>query len=223
MIKKKTPASYGVIGLGRFGSALAKALAEAGKDVMVIDNSESKVREMRQYTESAFVVGEITKEALEEAGVQNCDTVIVCIGEKIDTSILTTLNVVGLGVPKVIAKAISPEQGQVLEKIGAEVVYPEHDMAIRLAKRLLSNSVLDYITLKNDIEISEIQITNKLIGQSIQEVNLRKTFGLNIIAIEKSGITTTDVEPDYVFTPDDILVVIGNNSSIKKFENYLFK
>ena len=223
MIKKKTPASYGVIGLGRFGSALAKALAEAGKDVMVIDNSESKVREMRQYTESAYVVGEITKEALEEAGVQNCDTVIVCIGEKIDTSILTTLNVVGLGVPKVIAKAISPEQGQVLEKIGAEVVYPEHDMAIRLAKRLLSNSVLDYITLKNDIEISEIQITNKLIGQSIKEVNLRKTYGLNIIAIEKSGITTTDVEPDYVFTPDDILVVIGNNSSIKKFENYLFK
>ena len=142
-MKGKETYSYGIIGLGRFGTALAKTLSEAGKEVVVIDHMECKVRELRQYTENAFVSEDLSKEVLEEIGIQNCDTVIVCIGEKIDTSILTTLNVVSLGVPRVIAKAISPEQGEVLEKIGAEVVYPERDMALRLAKRLLTNNILD--------------------------------------------------------------------------------
>ena len=124
MAKNKDSASYGIIGLGRFGTALAKSLAAAGKDVMIIDSSEAKVRELRQYTEHAFVAHDLGRETLEEAGIQNCDTVVVCIGEKIDTSILTTLNVVSLGVPNVIAKAISEDQGAVLEKIGAEVIYP---------------------------------------------------------------------------------------------------
>ena len=116
MAKNKDSASYGIIGLGRFGTALAKSLAAAGKDVMIIDSSEAKVRELRQYTEHAFVAHDLGRETLEEAGIQNCDTVVVCIGEKIDTSILTTLNVVSLGVPNVIAKAISEDQGAVLEK-----------------------------------------------------------------------------------------------------------
>ena len=98
MAKNKDSASYGIIGLGRFGTALAKSLAAAGKDVMIIDSSEAKVRELRQYTEHAFVAHDLGRETLEEAGIQNCDTVVVCIGEKIDTSILTTLNVVSLGV-----------------------------------------------------------------------------------------------------------------------------
>ena len=93
MFKNKTALSYGVIGLGRFGSALARTLAESGSDVLVIDSSPLKVKELRDYTEHAFVAQELTREVLEDAGIQNCDVVIVCIGEKIDTSILTTLNV----------------------------------------------------------------------------------------------------------------------------------
>ena len=114
MRRNRETYSYGIIGLGRFGTALAKTLSEAGEEVIVIDNTESKVKELRQYTENAFVAETLTKEVLEEIGIQNCDTVVVCIGEKIDTSILTTLNVVSLGVPRVIAKAISPDQGAVL-------------------------------------------------------------------------------------------------------------
>ena len=124
-------ASYGVIGLGRFGSALALRLAEAGKEVIVVDSCESKVKELRQYTENAYVADELSTEVLEEIGIQNCDTVIVGIGEKIDTCILTTLHVVNLGVPRVIAKAISRDQGEILEKLGAEVIYPERDMRLR--------------------------------------------------------------------------------------------
>ncbi|MFV0517768.1 MAG: potassium channel family protein [Aminipila sp.] len=213
--------SYGVIGLGRFGSALAKKLAEAGKEVIVVDNNENKVKELRNYTEHAFVAGELTKEVLEEIGIQNCDTVVVCIGEKIDTSILVTLNVVNLGVRRVISKAISRDHGAVLEKIGAEVVYPERDMALRIAKKMIMSNVMDYISLDNDVEISEVLVTEKLEGKSIEEINFRNKFGLNIIAIEHGKDTDTDINPQYIFQKGDVIVVIGRAEKVKKFEENL--
>lgn len=219
---KKT-ASYGVIGLGRFGLALARTLAEAGKDVLVIDNNEAKIRDVRRYTESAFVAKDLSKETLEEAGIHNCDTVIVCIGEKIDVSILTTLNVVSLGVPNVIAKAISYEQGKVLEKIGANVVYPEHDSAVRLAKKLVSRSVLEYISLGYDIQIAELKVTKYYAGMDVMKLNLRQKFGLNIIAIEREGIITTEIKPEFVFNENDTIVAIGKDENIIKAEEYLSK
>lgn len=219
MNRKKAAPSFGVIGLGRFGMALAKSLAQAEKEVLVLDCNEGKVREMRQYTEHAYVVRELSKQALEDAGVQNCDTVIVCIGEKIDTSILTTLNVVSLGVPTVISKAISAEQGQILQKIGAEVIYPEHDMALRLAKRLLAHSLMDYISLSNDIEISEVPLNHMLVGTSVKDADLRRTYGINIIAIENEESTTIEILPDYIFQKQDIIVVVGKSENLKKFAN----
>jgi trk system potassium uptake protein TrkA len=223
MVKNKKRESFGVIGLGRFGLALAKALAKEGKDVIAIDSDENKIKEVRNDTEYAYVVSELTKAALQETGIQNCDAVIVCIGEKIDTSILTTLNVVSLGVPKVIAKANTYEHGLILEKLGAEVVYPEHDMAVRLAKRLLTNNVLDYIMLSDDIEISELTLTDKLIGESVAGINIRKKLGLNIIAIMHNGKTITNIEPEYQFEKGDVMVVIGNRKNIEQFEDYLLK
>lgn len=223
MVKNKKRESFGVIGLGRFGLALAKALAKEGKDIIAIDSDENKIKEVRNDTEYAYVVSELTKAALQETGIQNCDAVIVCIGEKIDTSILTTLNVVSLGVPKVIAKANTYEHGLILEKLGAEVVYPEHDMAVRLAKRLLTNNVLDYIMLSDDIEISELTLTNKLIGESVADINIRKKLGLNIIAIMHNGKTITNIEPEYQFEKGDVMVVIGNRKNIEQFEDYLLK
>jgi len=223
MVKNKKRESFGVIGLGRFGLALAKALAKEGKDVIAIDSDENKIKEVRNDTEYAYVVSELTKAALQETGIQNCDAVIICIGEKIDTSILTTLNVVSLGVPKVIAKANTYEHGLILEKLGAEVVYPEHDMAVRLAKRLLTNNVLDYIMLSDDIEISELTLTDKLIGESVADINIRKKLGLNIIAIMHNGKTITNIGPEYKFEKGDVMVVIGNRKNIEQFEDYLLK
>ena len=187
-MKKIKPAAFGVIGLGRFGTALAQRLAESGEEVIVIDCNEDKVRELRHFTEHAFVAENLSKETLEEIGIQNCDTVIIGIGEKIDTSILTTLKVVSLNVPHVIAKAISRDQGAVLEKIGAEVVYPEHDMALRLANRLVSHNFLDYISLDNEVEIQQIPVTEAMIGRSVQEMDIRRQYGLNIIAIERERV-----------------------------------
>ncbi len=218
MKKKKDSSIFGIIGLGRFGTALAITLAEAGKEVIVVDQNEEKVKAMRQYTEYAFVCDNISKEALSEVGIQNCDTVVVCIGSKIDTSILTTLNVVSLGVPRVISKATSQDQGAVLEKIGAEVVYPERDMATRLGKRLISGNFLDFIFLDNDIEIQQVPVSDSLVGKTIREINIRKKYSLNIIAIEHQQDTIIEFAPDYEFLEEDIIVVIGKLQNIRKFE-----
>ena len=212
---------FGIIGLGRFGFALASTLAEANREVLVLDSSESKIKQIRHLTENAFVVGELTKEAMEEAGIHKCDTVVVCIGEKVDVSILTTLNVISMGVPRVIAKAISLEQGNILEKIGAEVIYPEHDMAIRLANRLLSSRVMDYIALNDDITITELKLTAKVSGQTVLQAGIRKKYRLNIIALEHENKTTTDITPDLLLSENDVVVVVGKKDHIKRFENFL--
>ncbi|NLK28021.1 MAG: TrkA family potassium uptake protein [Clostridiales bacterium] len=221
MLNRKPAIEYGIIGLGRFGTALASALVEAGKEIMVIDNNESKIKHIRHLTDNAFIVNELTRENLEEAGIQNCGTVIVCIGEKIDVSILTTLNVVSMGVPRVIAKAISTEQGMVLEKIGAEVIYPEQDIAIRLAHRLVSSRVMEYIALNDDISITELKLTSKLAGRTVLQADIRKKFNLNIIAIEHDENVITEIAPDFVLNENDIIVVIGKTKNINRFEDYL--
>ena len=218
IMKKSKSNLFGVIGLGRFGTALAISLAEAGKDVIVVDSNEDKVRDLRQYTEYAFVTENLSKEALTEVGIQNCDTAIICIGERIDTSILTTLNVISLGVPHVIAKAISQDQGAVLAKLGAEVVYPERDMALRLGKRLVSNNFLDFIFLDDQVEIQQVPVGDRMVDVSVQDFNIRRKYNLNIIAIEHGNSTDIEVSPDYHFSKGDIVVVIGKVDNVKRFE-----
>lgn len=217
----KPTIEFGIIGLGRFGYSLATSLAEARKEVLVLDSSENKIKQIRHLTDNAFVVSDLSKAALEEAGIQNCETVIIGIGEKIDVSILTTLHVISMGVPRVIAKAISPEQGKILEKIGAEVIYPERDMALRLARRLLSSRVMDYITLNDDITITELRLSAKIDGQTVLHASLRKKYKLNIIALQHDEKTITEITPELMLRENDILVVVGKKEHINKFEKYL--
>ena len=130
--KKNSSELYAVIGLGRFGMTLARELAAKGKSLLVIDYDREKINEVLEFTDNAFVINSLTIDALEETGIGEADVAVVCIGEKIDISILATLNLMKLGVKRVISKAMSEEQGEVLKLLGAEVVYPEHDMALRL-------------------------------------------------------------------------------------------
>ena len=218
---KKEKTAYGVIGLGRFGEALARELASAGADLLVLDRSEEKVREMRELTENALVVQSLDKNTLLDTGIQNCDVAIVCIGGQMDTSILTTLHLVSIGVPKVIAKASSAEHGEILEKLGAEIVYPERDMAVRLANRLENAGVLDYIRLSERINISKLQAPAVIWGKSVVEANLRARFGLNIIAVENNGEVIETILPGYVFREGDILFLSGSKDGQQKLADWL--
>ena len=211
-------ASIGIIGLGRFGFSLAAELASKGKSVICVDKDEKKVKEILNYTDYAYVSEDLTKETLEELGFQECETVVVCIGEKIDVSILTTLNVISLGVKKVIAKAGSEEQGRVLERLGAEVIYPDKDSADRLAKRILSHNILDFISLNENIEIVEITIPKRYVGVKLADSDIRKKFNLNIVAIERDEEIDINISPNYIFEEKDAIVVIGNTNNIAEFE-----
>ncbi len=218
--KRNEKNTYGIIGLGRFGHALALELAASGADLIVLDRDEEKVRELREYTENAYVVRGLDKKTLMETGIQGCDIAVVCIGEHLDTSILTTLNLVSLGIPSVIAKATSVEHGDILEKLGAEVVYPERDMAIRLAHRLEASRVLDYIQLSEKLNISKILAPDNIIGKTVQTVNFRSNFGVNIIAIENGKTLYEIVTPDYVFNSGDILFVSGSREGLNRLSEW---
>jgi len=219
--KKKNEMLYGIIGLGRFGFALAKSIAEAGGEILVVDKDQLKITLAGDFTDNAYRVGELTRENLAAVGIGNCDVVVVAIGDKLDTSLLTTMNVLKLGVKRVISKAQTEDQGALLELMGAEVVYPEHDMAVRLAGRLMAPHILEYISLSDEIDIMEIQLTRKTANKSVLELNIRGNFGLNIIAIKHDGVITTDIYPSTVFGEDDTITVIGTKNGIRRFQDYI--
>lgn len=218
---QKNAKSYGIIGLGRFGSALATELSKSNAEVLVIDCDESKVKALRACTEHAFVVNDLSLETLRETGMQNCDTVIICIGEKIDASILATLHVKQMGVPNIIAKATTDDQGTILTSLGASIVYPERDMAVRLAGKLASTSVLDKISLSEEADISEILLSSRMNGKTIRTVDFRGRFSLNVIAIVRAAQTIIEINPDEPLQEGDVIAVVGRKENIARFEAYL--
>ena len=221
--QKKDSRTYGIIGLGRFGYALASELAEAGAELLVIDRDEEKVRELRDVTENAYVVKNLDKKSLLETGIKSCDVAVVCIGEQMGTSILTTLHLVSIGVPTVIAKANSAEHGEILERLGAEVVYPERDMAVRLALRLESSRILDFVQLSKKINITKVAVPDSMVGQSIKSLNLRSKLGVNIIAIENKESVMEDVRPEYELRQNDILYISGSEEGMLHLTDWIEK
>lgn len=220
---KREKMSYGIVGLGRFGYALATELAQSGAEILVIDRDEEKIRELREYTENAYVVKKLDKNVLTDTGIQNCDVAVVCVGEQMDTSILTVLNLVSMGIPKVIAKAASAEHGLILEKLGAEVVFPERDMAVRLANRLETSRALDIVQLGERINVTKLKIPDRIVGKSVREVNIRARFGFNIIAVENGSKVTETVTPEYVFRQGDVVYLSGRKEGIMKLNTWAEK
>ena len=143
---------------------------------------------------------------------------IELIGEQVDISILTTMLVIKLGVPQVIAKAASEVHGEVLKHLGATVVYPEADMAVRIGKRLISGNLLDYIALDDGVEVRRIAVGGKLLGRTIRELDVRKVYGINIIAVERGHRTDVEFSADYRFEEGDTVSVVGKVEKIGRFE-----
>jgi trk system potassium uptake protein TrkA len=212
---------FAIIGLGRFGTSLALRLAEMGREVLVIDKSEDRIQDVSEVVTQAVKVDATDDEALKEVGIRNFDVVVVAIGEDIQASILVTLILKDLGVKCVIAKALNELHRKVLEKLGADkVIFPERDMAVRLANHLVYANVLDYIQLSPEYNIEEIIVTKRIAGKTLGELNLRAKHGLNVIAIKRRTSDEIKIAPgaNDKLVEGDVVVAIGHKQALERLE-----
>lgn len=211
---------YAVIGLGRFGSSLAKELIELGYEVLGIDQSEEIVDEMNDILTHTVVADATDEEVLKSLGIRNFDCAIVAIGDDIQASIMAAILLKDLGVKKVVAKALSELHGKVLNKIGVDrIIYPERDMGIRVAHQLVSPNLLDYIELSKEYTIAEMSVTPRIAGMTLKQLDTRKRYGCSVVAInKKKGVIIAPTAEDTV-DECDVMVVIGTNEQIEQFEH----
>ena len=212
-----------VIGLGRFGSSVAKTLYESGHDVLAIDKDEDLVQEISDSVTHAVQMDATDENALRTLGIRNFDVAVITIGSSIQASVMVTLIVKELGVKHIIAKGNSEIHAKVLYKIGADrVVLPEKDMGVRVAHNLVSFNILDYIELSPDYSIIEIEVPNTWVGKTLRELKVRATFGINIMAIRKADdVVNISPNADDVIEESDILIAIGASDELSKLENMI--
>ena len=208
--------TYLVVGLGRFGTAVALKLHELGNEVMVIDGRAEEVQKLSNRVTYAVVGDARDDEVLRSLGVRNVDCAIVAIGSDLAASILVTLNLKSLGVQQVICKAPNELHKRALEKVGADrVLIPEREMAVKLAQNLTSSSVLDYTELSRDCGIAEIRTPAPWIGKNLREIDVRAKYGVTVIALRKAdGDLTVFIRPDYTLEQDDVLMILGGNDDL---------
>lgn len=214
-------AQIAVIGLGRFGFHIAQHLHEAGHEVLAIDSQASNVQSIRDFSSRAVVLDARDKERLEALGIRDFDVVVVSLGEAIDVSALVTLHLKELGVKRLITKAGSEDHRKLLKLIGAdEVVFPEHEVAARLANRLTSPNLVDYIPLGLECSIHEVSMPESFVGKSLGELKLRSRFKVQVLAILDSGTQKVEINPDagLPLKPTDTLLVLGRNQDLDRMK-----
>lgn len=215
---------YVVIGLGRFGIALAKTLYEIGNDVLAIDKNEDLIEDISDDVTHAVVLDATDENALQNLGIKNFDVAIVTIGDNLQSSILVTLLVKELGIKYIVAKARNELHAKVLLKTGADrVILPEKEMGVRVAYNLASSSILDYIELSPDYSVMEIEVIPSWYNQTLQELNLRSKYDINVMAIKKMDGINLSPKPDDKLREKDILVVVGAAKSLNKIEKIMNK
>lgn len=212
--------TYLVIGLGRFGTAVATKLQELGNEVLVMDEDEELVQRLADQVTYAVVGDARDEEVLKSLGAQNFDCAVVAIGGDLAASVLITLNLKSLGVSQVICKARDDQQRRALEKIGADrVVIPEREMGMKLAQNLVSSSVLDYVELSKDCGIAEILTPKTWVGKTMLELDVRKKYGVTVAAVRKAdGDVTVFVDANYRLAETDELVIIGGNDDLARVQ-----
>lgn len=206
-----------ILGMGKFGQSLATTLTEGGHDVLVIDKNEDYIDEFANIVTQAVQADFTDKDILKTLGISNFDFGIVAVSKDLESSILATVLLKEMGVGYVIAKAQNMTHKNILEKIGADkVVFPEQEMGERLAKNLLNKDIIDYIEFSSDYKIMELAIRPEWINNSIRNLNLRKKYEINIIAVKNQTFgTKVSPNPDYLIQKDDVIVAIVPNDAEK--------
>lgn len=218
-VKKK---QYVVIGLGRFGRSLAVQLEANGCMVLAIDKDEKNVYSISDYVTHAVCMDITDEEAVKDLGLKDFDGVIVSIGHDLNAAIFAVILAKEQGVEKVIAQAYDDISGKVLSKVGAdEIIYPEREMGCHLARNLVFDSFLDSVELMADYSIAEIPVPVSWIGKNLIELDLRKKYRINIIAIKRSSDLEISPSADRKLFAEDVLVVLGKNEVLQKLSKMI--
>ena len=226
---------FAVIGLGVFGTSIARNLMKEGMEVIAIDTSEQNIEAIKNNVTQAAILDSTKEEALQAIDIGNIDCAIIAIGEDMESSVMTALLLKKFEVPRIVARANSEAHRQILSLIGVnEIVSPEEDMGIRLARRLSSTHILHHLDVSEEHTIAEIIVGESFIGKTIRDLNLRSRFGVNIVGIKKKISHVTEIgenvfvekyvdfpSPDDIIEEEDVLVMVGSERAISEFERYV--
>jgi len=210
---------YCVIGLGNFGYHVVQTLYQEGLEVVAIDMDKEKIQKVQDFCTYAILGDAANKEFLSAQGVGEMNAVVVSTGERSHLATLIALYLKEMKVPRILVKAISEDHGRILERVGAtEVIFPEKDMAIKVARNLANPNILEQIPLAEDYSISETGPPAHFIGKSLLELDLRKKFHITVIAVKDVITDQFTVAPpaNYVIKDSDLLILIGKTTDIGK-------
>ncbi len=209
-----------VIGMGRFGTYLAKRLAELGNQVMIADKDEETINRLSHYFVDAIIGDCSCEEVLSEIGVNNFDICFVTMGDSFQPSLEVTALLKDMGAKHVVSMSASEIQSKFLLRNGAdEVIYPQMDMAYKAAIKYNANNIFDFIKLGNDYGIFEIKVPREWVGKDVVRANIRKEYALNVLAVKKGNADAVYAAADYVFQEDDHVIVAGAFKSVDRLKD----
>lgn len=210
---------YLVFGIGRFGSALCRALSEMGHEVLAVDESGDHIRAISPYVTQALELDATDEEAIRTLGVRNFDAVVVSIGDNVKNSIMVTLLCKELGAKYLLAKATDELHAKMLTKMGADrVVFPERDMGLRVAKSLVSPHVVDLINLTGDYTIADITAPSAWWDRSIADIDIRKNYNVSVLLIHRGNELLMNAPPDTRIERGDDLLLLGHRNDVDRVE-----
>lgn len=209
--------TYAVFGLGRYGKAVAKELVESGAEVIAVDNNEANVDEIVNIVPVCKCADITDPEVIKQLGIENIDTVIIAMAGNLESSVMATVLCKEAGVKTVIAKCSDEIHGKVLSRVGADrIVIPEMESGKRLAKNLLSSGFIDMVELSDGVSMVEIDIKADWIGKNLKELNLRKKYSINIVALRQNDSVTTFIDPEMPLSGDMKFIVIADTAKLGK-------
>ena len=215
----KSNKTYAVFGLGRYGVAVARELVENGAEVIAVDTDQRIVNDAAVYLPVCKCADVTDAEVISRLGIGSVDTVIVCMAGNLEASVMAITLCKEAGVKTVIAKCSNEMHQKILLRMGADqVVFPENESGIRLAKNLLSSGFIDMISLSKDVSMVEIDVKEEWVGKNLIELNLRKKYGINVVALKKGDHVSVSVNPEQQLDGDTTLIVIANTAKLGKLK-----
>ncbi len=217
MSKNKRDRQYIVVGLGRFGSAIAETLCQDGAEVLGVDRRMDLVEDMRDVLTHVVQMDAMDRDALAALGVEDFDIAFVTMGSDIKASGTIVLLLKELGAKRVIAKAHDEFHGRMLEKLGADqVLFPERDMGRRVAHNLVSGNIIDYLELSSEYSMAEIRPKPEWVGRALKDLAMRSSMGINVVAIRNGEALNAMPMPDTVLRDGDVMLVVIREEMLKK-------